>query len=445
MLNFIKLLAFPIFKILFAVEHYGVENVPKEGAVILAGNHPSYLDPLLVALPLKRVIRFMAWDALFKVPLLGLIIRTLGAFPVDIRKGKGESAFQEACRVLQQGEALGIFPEGQRSEGGPMGELKTGTARLAIETGAPIVPITIGGAFRAWPKFKLFPKPARIIVRYHKPVLINETERETRRGDRAFHTQVMNEVATRINRSLKPNLRSDLLFEQWYKQPPSNIRIYEWVPLIAALISTVILFTRDSFFTNWLPIWVPPLVYYAYILTDLMWIKPSRFAKWARNSMPVWLIVFWHLHLTKALGMPTGEKNILLLALTLAAFFAFFWEDYFTLQKFVRGLVAVYYLALVMLLKWATPLGVFIAITVFIFSFCLWYRTIYYWATLVVMSIAIAYTIFTSSTIDWNLLAYGALGATIIGYLQTFINAAYDIRKEGTVREFTTPDTAATS
>ena len=96
MLNFIKLLAFPIFKILFAVEHYGIENVPQEGAVILAGNHPSYLDPLLVALPIKRVIRFMAWDALFKVPLLGLIIRTLGASPVDIRKGKGESAFQEA-------------------------------------------------------------------------------------------------------------------------------------------------------------------------------------------------------------------------------------------------------------------------------------------------------------------------------------------------------------
>src|ERR1044071_5745915 len=149
MLNFIKFLAFPIFKILFAVEHHGVENIPKEGAVILAGNHPSYLDPLLVALPVKRVIRYMAWDALFKVPLLGLIIRMLGAFPVDIRKGKGESAFHEACRVLRNGDALGIFPEGQRSADGPMGQLKTGAARLAIETGAPIVPVSIGGAFRA--------------------------------------------------------------------------------------------------------------------------------------------------------------------------------------------------------------------------------------------------------------------------------------------------------
>ncbi len=445
MLNFIKLFAFPVFKILFAVEHHGLENVPKEGAVILAGNHPSYLDPLLVALPIRRTIRYMAWDALFKVPLLGFIIRSLGAFPVDIRKGKGESAFQEACRVLHNGDALGIFPEGQRSAQGPMGELKTGTARLAIETGAPIVPITIGGAFRAWPKFKFLPKPARIIVRYHKPIIIKEADRENLRHDREFHAKVMAQIAASINRSLKPNLRGDAHFEQWYKQPPSNIRIYEWVPLIAALVSTIILIARTSFFSNWKAIWLPPLAYFLYLITDLMWIKPSRFAKWARNSMPVWLAIIWHYPLTQALEIPGGEKNLLLITVSLAAFFAFFWEDYFTLQKFVRGLVAVYYLALVLLLIWATPLGVFMAITVFILTFCFWYKTIYYWATVVLMTMAIAYAVFTSTTAGWNLLCYAVLGVSIIAYLQTFINAAYDIRKEGTIRELTSPDSAATS
>lgn len=402
MLNFIKLLAFPVFKILFAVEHHGLENVPKEGAVILAGNHPSYLDPLLVALPIKRVIRYMAWDALFKVPLLGFLIRRLGAFPVDIRKGKGESAFQEACKVLQNGDALGIFPEGQRSAAGPMGELKTGTARLAIETGAPIVPITIGGAFRAWPKFKILPKPAKVIVRYHKPIFISEADRETLRSDREFHLKVMNAVAQSINRSLKPNLRGDAHFEHWYKQPPSNIRIYEWVPLLAALIGTLILIIRGTFISNWSSIWLPPLGYYLYLITDLMLIKPSRFAKWARNSMPVWLILLWHYPLTRGLGIPPGEKNTLLIAVSLAAFFAFFWEDYYTLQKFVRGLVAVYYLALVLLLSWPTPLGVFMAITVFILVFCFWYKTIYYWATGVVMLLTIALVIFNSSNASWN-------------------------------------------
>src|SRR5438477_10207449 len=100
MQNFLKILALPIFKLLFAVEYHGVENVPASGAIILAGNHPSYLDPILVALPIKRVIRYMAWDALFKVPILGRLINSLGAFAVDITRGKGEEAFREACKVL---------------------------------------------------------------------------------------------------------------------------------------------------------------------------------------------------------------------------------------------------------------------------------------------------------------------------------------------------------
>src|ERR1044072_1004524 len=133
MLALIKLLGRPLFRVLFAIEYYGLENIPASGPVILAGNHPSYLDPLLIVLPVKRVIRFMAWDALFRVPLLGAIIKAMGAFPVDIRRGKGEAAYREALRVLSSGQALGIFPEGQRSERGPMDELRTGAARLAIE------------------------------------------------------------------------------------------------------------------------------------------------------------------------------------------------------------------------------------------------------------------------------------------------------------------------
>src|SRR5262249_41867333 len=168
--SLIKFIARPIFRVLFSVEHHGVENIPASGAVIIAGNHPSYLDPLLVGLPIKRTIRFMAWDALFRVPLLGQIIKAVGAFPVDIRKGKGESAFREAMRVLNEGDALGIFPEGKRSEQAAMGELRTGVARLAIETGAPIVPVTIGGGPRALPQRKPLPPPGENVLAYPKPL-----------------------------------------------------------------------------------------------------------------------------------------------------------------------------------------------------------------------------------------------------------------------------------
>ncbi len=433
MQNFFKILGLPIFKILFAVEYHGLENIPKNGAVILAGNHPSYLDPILVALPVKRIIRYMAWDALFKIPLLGWLIKSLGAFPVDITRGKGESAFQEACKVLKNGYALGIFPEGQRSEQGPMGELRSGTARLAIETGAAIVPITIGGASRAWPKWKLIPKPAKVIVRYHKPIYISEADRVTYRSDKQFHQKIMSEMAKRINRSLTPALRGDASYERWYKQPPSNIRIYEWVPLIAALIATIIVFFRKTLADNLHHIWIPAICYYLYLAADLQFIRPSRESKWLRNSMPIWLVVIWHNGLTTALNAPQGEKNLLLLAVTIAAFFVFFWEDYFTLQKFVRGLALVYYLSIVMLLLWPNPLGLFVAVISFIITFSLWYRTIYYWATIAVMIIALAIGLIPSREIEFILLAYVALGAVTIGYLQTFINAAYDIRKAGSI------------
>ena len=71
-----------VFRLLFTLEYYGEENVPERGPVIIAGNHPSYLDPVLVTLPLERRVFFMAWDRLFKVPVLGALMRGFGAFPV---------------------------------------------------------------------------------------------------------------------------------------------------------------------------------------------------------------------------------------------------------------------------------------------------------------------------------------------------------------------------
>src|SRR5262245_51759056 len=281
--SLIKFIARPLFRILFSVEHHGVENVPESGAVIIAGNHPSYLDPLLVGLPIKRTIRFMAWDALFKVPVLGQTIKAIGAFPVDIRKGHGEAAFREATRVLQNGDALGIFPEGQRSEQAAMGELRTGVARLAIDTGAPIVPVTIGGATRAWPKWKLLPRSAKIIVRYHKPIQLSRQERESHRDNREFHQQVMRRVADSINRSLAPSIRGAESLERWYQQAPSHIRSYEWGPLIATVVALFVAGRRGTLAARWLGIVLPPAIYYFYLVADLSLIKPSRAAKWLRN------------------------------------------------------------------------------------------------------------------------------------------------------------------
>lgn len=433
LLRLLKSIGWPLFRVLFAVEFHGVENVPERGAVIIAGNHPSYLDPVLVMLPVKRKIRFMAWDALFKVPVLGQLIRAMGSFPVDIRKGKGESAFREALKVLNSGDALGIFPEGQRSEQGPMGELRTGVARLAVETGAAIVPVTIGGAYRAWPKWKLLPKPAKIIVRYHEPIQLHETDRAARRDDKEFHQQVMQQIAERINRSLTPSLRVHDAYERWYSQPPSNIRSYEWAPLIAVIVTLLVAIRRNTIGQTWLGVLLPAVGYYLYLMADLTLIKPARIAKWIRNTMPVWLILIWHYPLCAALAVPSGERNEWLVVAALAALFPFFYEHYFTLQKFVRGLVASYYFSMILMLGWPHGLGTLVTVLGFIAVFVLWFEVIYRWLIATVMLAVIIAAIWLTEPPHTTLILYGALAFAMIAYLQTFVSFAYDIRKAGDV------------
>jgi 1-acyl-sn-glycerol-3-phosphate acyltransferase len=430
MLALTKLIGWWIFRTLFSVEYRGLENVPLKGPVIIAGNHPSYLDPLLVLLPVKRTIRFMAWDALFRVPVLGFLIRAMGAFPVDLRKGKGEAAYLEARRILLEGNALGIFPEGQRSESGPMGQLRTGTARLAIETGAPIIPVTIGGAFRAWPKWRLLPKPAKIIVRYHAPIVLDEVERRARHDDREYHHEVMESIASRINRSLTPALRGADAWERRYRQPPSHVRTYEWAPTLAALIVTGITWSRGTLAAYWSNIWIPVAAYWLYLAADMVLIRPTRLAKWARNSMPIWLILIWHVPLTTALDVPRGSLNGWLAGAVLVVFFLFFYEDYYSLQKFVRGLVVVYYCSLALELRWSHSLGLLVAALSFMIIFSQWFRIAFRWVITAALAVLLTVSLTLSPDPFTVLGVYVILAILAIVYLQTFASFAYDMKRQ---------------
>jgi 1-acyl-sn-glycerol-3-phosphate acyltransferase len=186
----------------------GTEHVPLEGPVILASNHPSYLDPIFIMCRLKRPVKYLAWERLFRIPVLGWLIRKYGAIPVDIDK-PGRGSFEAAVRVLKSGEAFGIFPEGGRSDFGTMNPLKSGVARLAMISGAPIVPITIVGASRVWPKGQLVPKPGPVRVEFHEPIRLTEAEVRERRRDREFEREIVDRVMSSINQSLLPSLRAE--------------------------------------------------------------------------------------------------------------------------------------------------------------------------------------------------------------------------------------------
>lgn len=432
MYDLAKSIVWGLFRVL-SLEYRGTENVPSEGPAILAGNHPSYLDPILVGLPMKRRIHFMAWDALFKIPVFGQIIRALGAFPVDLTPGKGDAAYHEAVNVLNDKHVLGIFPEGQRSDSRLMGGLRTGVARLAIETGAPIIPATIGGATRVWPKWKLFPKPAKLIVTFHEPIILDERERIARRDDKGYRDEVMEKVAQSINSALLPALRGSEAWERWYRQPPSHIRTYEWAPLIAALIASFVLIWRGTFRSNWHLVWLPILIYFGYLIADLTLFSQGRMAKWIRNSMPIWLIGGWHTWLTRSLELPYGSLTPYLAVVTLAVFFVFFYEDYYSLQKYVRGIVVAYYLTLALELLLPHSSALLVTLVAFQIAFLIWFDIKFRWILAALLAALFMAAMWFGTRPSAELIVYACLGLVTVIYLETFISAAYDIRKTATL------------
>ena len=178
----------------FRLEVEGRENVPGRGPVILASNHSSYLDPLVVGVGCPRRVHFMAKEELFSSRPLGALLGSLGGFPVA-RGTADRGALRTARRLLHGGEVLGIFPEGERGRGS-LGEGEAGTAWLSVVTGSPVVPVAvigtagalediISGILPPWgggPRWGAF-RPKRITVRFGSPILPEDTEAGECPGD----------------------------------------------------------------------------------------------------------------------------------------------------------------------------------------------------------------------------------------------------------------------
>jgi 1-acyl-sn-glycerol-3-phosphate acyltransferase len=153
--------------LIYRVRAIGVKNVPREGPLVLAPNHLSQMDHFFCGVYLRRKIRFMAKSQLFGPPVLTYVYKHGGVFPV--RRGHhDEEAFKTAHELLDQGEMLLVYAEGGRSRSGELGEPKPGIGRIALESGAPIVPVAIHGSagVRRWKRLR-FPK---VTIRFGEPV-----------------------------------------------------------------------------------------------------------------------------------------------------------------------------------------------------------------------------------------------------------------------------------
>jgi 1-acyl-sn-glycerol-3-phosphate acyltransferase len=209
-----------VLRIAFAVwlryRAHGFERLENGQGGLLLINHQSFLDPLLAGLPLQRPVSYLARDNLFRVPVIGWLLRNTYVMPIN-RDTASPGSIKEAVRRMQHGFLVGIFPEGTRSDGGEVAPLKPGFIALVRRTKLPVYPIGIAGANDALPRKARFLRPCKVCVVFGEPFTPEEIEELVGRGqeerllalahERIMQCQREAEVWRREGR--RPGIQSD--------------------------------------------------------------------------------------------------------------------------------------------------------------------------------------------------------------------------------------------
>ena len=172
-------------RLVYRIEVVGAERIPASGPVILAANHASVWDPFILGVATPREIHYMAKAELFRSRPLAAVMRSLNAFPVE-RGGGDHAAMSEAGRLLAGGAVLGILPQGTSKPERQIGWHR-GAARLALASGAPLVPVRLSGT-------RPLPLPTRIRIDVGEPIAV-EVSRPTIAAAKSLTEQVEQAVS----------------------------------------------------------------------------------------------------------------------------------------------------------------------------------------------------------------------------------------------------------
>jgi len=186
-----------IFATYFRWRVHDRDRVPRDGPVILAANHASFLDPPLVGSGLPRAINYLARENLFKYPVIGWLLRSWNAVPVD-RDGGGGAGLRAILDRLLAGGGIILFPEGTRSPDGTLRAARAGIGLTVIKSNAPVVPVRVFGTHQAWGRHMKLPKSQPVAVKYGSPLDFAALRAEAQTCAKPRLKQIYQEIADRI-------------------------------------------------------------------------------------------------------------------------------------------------------------------------------------------------------------------------------------------------------
>jgi len=213
--NFATFLLHPYFAVAHQLRWSGAQNLPADGPAILAANHQSFFDPVAIGLAAGRRTIYMGAELYYNTPVVGWFMQLFDTVPVS-EKSPAPSSISRLLRALEAGCLIGIFPEGGRTPDETITEPREGVAVLALRTELPVVPVTISGAWRAWPMGRLLPRPAPVRLHFGPPMRF--TGESTRRRRRQVTLTVMLAVADGFRKLDRPDLAlaSERRLRQWH-------------------------------------------------------------------------------------------------------------------------------------------------------------------------------------------------------------------------------------
>ena len=176
---------------------YNPERVPSEGGVILASNHASILDPPMISSGVTRMVINFGRKSLFNLPVVGAVLRSWKAVPVD-RDGGGGAGLKAILDRLLDGGVILVFPEGTRTPDGRLRPAKSGIGLTVIKSNAPVVPVRVFGTFEAYGRQMKFPRPRRVAVKYGLPLDFKALREEAKTCAKPRLKEIYQQVADEI-------------------------------------------------------------------------------------------------------------------------------------------------------------------------------------------------------------------------------------------------------